>query len=164
MPGKWLDPMLLLLTALTLLVGGVAQLGQKPDWTSLCWAAGSLVMAVILLVEIAKRPFAQAQADRQALVDKLQTSLAHHEHEDEGALYPLLTRSMPGEDPMSAMSHAHREIFRLIHLLARMSRDFRSDPATTPADEIQYQLIRLDTIVQLHFEQEEELFRYLDWR
>lgn len=55
MPGKWLDPLLLLLTALTLLVGGVAQLGQKPDWASICWAAGSLVMAVILLVEIARR-------------------------------------------------------------------------------------------------------------
>ena len=100
----------------------------------------------------------------QELVDKLQTSLVQHEHEDENTLYPLLTRSMPGEDPMAAMSHAHREIFRLIHLLARMSRDFGSDPATTPADEVQYQLIRLDTLVQLHFEQEEELFRYLDWR
>ena len=117
-----------------------------------------------LASDFAKRPLAQAQTDLQALVDTLQTSLAPHEHEDESALYPLLTRSMPGEDPMAAMSHAHREIFRLIHLLARMSHDFRSDPATTPADEVQHQLIRLDTLVQLHFEQEEELFRYLDAR
>ncbi|MNF99563.1 hypothetical protein D3C84_824670 [compost metagenome] len=89
------------------------------------------------------------------LVSKLQTSLAQHEHEDENTLYPLLTLSMPGEDPMSAMSHAHREIFRLIHLLARMSSDFSSDPATASADEIQHQLIRLDTLVRLHFDQDD---------
>ena len=114
--------------------------------------------------DFAQRPLAQAQADLVALVNKLQTSLAQHEHEDEDTLYPLLTRSLPGEDPMSAMSHVHREIFRLIHLLARMSSDFSAAPATEPADEIQHQLIRLDTLVRLHFDQEEELFRYLDWR
>lgn len=114
--------------------------------------------------DFARRPPAQAQSDLVELVNKLQTSLVQHEREDENTLYPLLTRSMPGEDPMSAMSHAHREIFRLIHLLARMSSDFSSDPATAPADEIQHQLIRLDTLVRLHFDQEEELFRYLDWR
>jgi heavy metal translocating P-type ATPase len=114
--------------------------------------------------DFAQRPLAQAQTDLVELVNKLQTSLAQHEHEDENTLYPLLTLSMPGEDPMSAMSHAHREIFRLIHLLARMSSDFSSDPATASADEIQHQLIRLDTLVRLHFDQEEELFRYLDWR
>ena len=65
---------------------------------------------------------------------------------------------------MSTMSHAHREIFGLIHLLARMSSDFSAAPATAPADEIQHQLIRLDTLVRLHFDQEEELFHYLDWR
>ena len=111
-----------------------------------------------------QRPRAQAQVDLLELVDKLQTSLVHHEREDENTLYPLLTRNMPGEDPMAAMSHAHREIFRLVHLLARMCSDFRSEPASISADEIQHLLIRLDTLVQLHFEQEEELFRYLDWR
>jgi hypothetical protein len=45
-----------------------------------------------------------------------------------------------------------------------MSRDFSVAPGTTSADEIQHQLIRLDTLVRLHFDQEEELFRYLDWR
>jgi len=114
--------------------------------------------------DFAQRPLAQAQTDLVALVDKLQTSLAQHEHEDENTLYPVLTRSMPGEDPMSTMSHAHREIFGLIHLLARMSSDFSAAPATAPADEIQHQLIRLDTLVRLHFDQEEELFHYLDWR
>ncbi|MGF6221389.1 heavy metal translocating P-type ATPase [Pseudomonas frederiksbergensis] len=114
--------------------------------------------------DFALRPLEQAQADLAELVDKLQASLALHEREDEKNLYPLLTRSMQGEDPLSALSHAHREIFRLIHVLARMSADFSADPATACADEIQHQLIRLDTLVQLHFDQEEELFRYLDRR
>ncbi|SEE61495.1 heavy metal translocating P-type ATPase [Pseudomonas migulae] len=114
--------------------------------------------------DFARRPPAQARTDLLELVDKLQTSLAHHERDDERLLYPLLTRRLPGEDPMSAMSHAHREIFRLIHLLARMSRDFNADPARANADEIHHQLIRLDTLVRLHFDQEEELFRFLDAR
>ncbi|WLG65590.1 heavy metal translocating P-type ATPase [Pseudomonas brassicacearum] len=114
--------------------------------------------------DFARRPPEQARTDLSELVNHLQTSLAQHEREDEQTLYPLLVRNMTGEDPLSAMSHVHREIFRLIHLLARMSDDFSCAPATATADEIQHQLIRLDTLVQLHFEQEEELFRYLDWR
>lgn len=64
MLGKWLDPALLLLTTLTLLVGGIAQVVGKSDWASICWAAGSLVMALVLLVEIARR-----LARREAGVD-----------------------------------------------------------------------------------------------
>ncbi|AMZ70345.1 MULTISPECIES: heavy metal translocating P-type ATPase [Pseudomonas] len=114
--------------------------------------------------DFAQRPPEQARADLAELVNYLQTSLAQHEREDERTLYPLLMRNLAGEDPLSAMSHVHREIFRLIHLLARMNDDFSCAPATATADEIQHQLIRLDTLVQLHFEQEEELFRYLDGR
>ncbi|WP_248802360.1 heavy metal translocating P-type ATPase [Pseudomonas sp. MWU13-2100] len=114
--------------------------------------------------DFAQRPLEQARSDLLALVEKLQVTLVRHEREDENTLYPLLTRSLRGEDPLSAMSHAHREIFRLIHLLARMSVDFSAAHATACADEIQHQLIRLDTLLRLHFDQEEELFRYLDSR
>jgi cation transport ATPase len=64
MLNKWLDPVLLLLTALTLLAGGVAYVAQKPEWASMCWAAGSLVMSAVLLVEIVRR-----LARREAGVD-----------------------------------------------------------------------------------------------
>ncbi|WP_371919585.1 heavy metal translocating P-type ATPase [Pseudomonas sp. BBP2017] len=106
----------------------------------------------------------QAHADLHKLVDALQTLLVRHERDDERTLYPLLGRSLPGEDPLFAMSHTHREIFRLIQLLVRMSSDFNANPPTVTADNIQHQLIRLDTLVSLHFNQEEELFRYLDRR
>lgn len=62
--GKWLNPLLLLFCVLTLLAGGVAYMAQKPGWASLGWAAGSLVMALVLLVEIAQR-----LARREAGVD-----------------------------------------------------------------------------------------------
>lgn len=55
MLDKWLDPVLLLLTALTLVAGAVAHVAQQPEWASIGWAAGSLVMAGVLLVEILKR-------------------------------------------------------------------------------------------------------------
>lgn len=99
-----------------------------------------------------------------ALVDDLQVLLAEHEHDDERQLYPWLSARLAGEDPLSALSHGHREIFRLIHLLARMRDDLILDPAAVPADDVQALLIRLDTLVRLHFEQEEELFQYLDRR
>ncbi|MDG9423133.1 hypothetical protein OLF92_11660, partial [Streptococcus pneumoniae] len=69
--------------------------------------------------DFARRPLEQAQTDLQELVNTLQASLASHERDDENTLYPLLTLSMPGEDPLSALSYGHREIFRHIHLLAR---------------------------------------------
>ena len=117
-----------------------------------------------LASDFSRRPLKQAQTDLLELVKELQVSLVSHERDDENKLYPLLTRSMQGEDPLLALSHGHREIFRLIHLLARMSSDFSAAQAIVSAEEIQHQLIRLDTLVQLHFDQEEELFRYLDRR
>ena len=35
MLAKWLDPLLLLLTALTLAAGGIAHVAQQPDWASM---------------------------------------------------------------------------------------------------------------------------------
>ncbi len=99
-----------------------------------------------------------------ALVDDLQLLLVEHEHDDERSLYPWLSAQLAGEDPLSALSRGHREIFRLIHLLTRMRDDLLEDPAAIPSDELQTLLIRLDTLVRLHFEQEEELFECLDRR
>ncbi|MNF24289.1 Silver exporting P-type ATPase [compost metagenome] len=109
----------------------------------------------------------EPEAARQALVAlvaDLQVLLAEHEHDDERQLYPWLSAHLAGDDPLSALSRGHREIFRAIHLLARMRDDLLQDPAAVPADEVQILLIRLDTLVRLHFEQEEELFQYLDRR
>lgn len=112
--------------------------------------------------DFASRPAPQARADLGRLVAALHGLLERHERDDEQRLYPLLSRYMGGEDPLSPLSHTHREMFRLIHLLTRMSEDFTQAAAHPSADEIQHQLIRLDTLAKLHFDQEEALYRYLD--
>ncbi|WP_200626045.1 heavy metal translocating P-type ATPase [Pseudomonas sp. LAM2023] len=114
--------------------------------------------------DFSSRPVLQARTDLAALIAALHDVLERHERDDERRLYPLLSRYIGGEDPLAAMSHTHREIFRLIHLLARMSGDFAQAAATPSAEEIQHQLIRLDTLVKLHFEQEDALYRHLDRR
>lgn len=117
-----------------------------------------------LAVTFARLPAEQARATLDALVDDLQSLLREHERDDERRLYPQLSARLAGDDPLAALSYGHREIFRLILLLARMRDDLREDPAAVPPDEVQTLLIRLDTLVRLHFEQEEELYRHLDRR
>lgn len=114
--------------------------------------------------EFARLPEDAAREALNTLVDDLQRLLAEHERDDERKLYPLLSARLAGEDPLSALSYGHREIFRLILLLARMRDDLQQDPAAVPLDEVQMLLVRLDTLVRLHFEQEEELYQYLDRR
>ncbi|MEG9623905.1 heavy metal translocating P-type ATPase [Pseudomonas guariconensis] len=114
--------------------------------------------------DFSSRPLDKAQADLRNLVAALHNLLERHERDDERRLYPLLSRFMPGEDPLSTMSHTHREIFRLIHLLSRMSEDFSQATRAPSAEEIQHQLVRLDTLAKLHFDQEDALYRSLDRR
>lgn len=105
-----------------------------------------------------------ARASLNGLVDELQKQLAEHEREDERTLYPMLSAQLVGDDPLSALSYGHREIFRLILLLTRVRDDLFQEPPAVSLTEVQTLLIRLDTLVQLHFDQEEELYRYLDRR
>lgn len=105
-----------------------------------------------------------ARTSLSELVNDLQKQLAEHERDDERTLYPMLTSRLAGGDPLSALSYGHREIFRLILLLTRVRDDLSQEQLAVPLDEVQVLLIRLDTLVQLHFDQEEELYRYLDRR
>ncbi|WP_371234692.1 heavy metal translocating P-type ATPase [Pseudomonas sp. QE6] len=105
-----------------------------------------------------------ARASLDMLVDELQKQLAEHEREDERTLYPMLSAKLAGDDPLSALSYGHREIFRLILLLTRVRDDLFQEPLAVSLEEVQTLLIRLDTLVQLHFDQEEELYRFLDRR
>ncbi|WP_339079335.1 heavy metal translocating P-type ATPase [Pseudomonas sp. TMP9] len=106
----------------------------------------------------------QAQNKLQRLLTRLETQLIPHEQADENELYPLLARHLKGEDPMSALSHTHREIFRLVKLLGRMNSDFSANSAALSQDEIGQTLLRLDTVLGLHFQLEDELFHNLDVR
>lgn len=112
----------------------------------------------------AQLPPQEASATLSDLVDDLQRLLAEHERNDERTLYPKLASRLVGEEPLLPLSYGHREIFRLLLLLGRMRDDLRRDPGSLPLEEVQTLLIRLDTLVRLHFDQEEELYRCLDQR
>ena len=105
-----------------------------------------------------------ARVELAALVELLQRQLLPHEQADQDELYPQLAGRLHGDDPLAAMSHTHREIFRLIHLLGRMSADLAEGAVDLPLAEIQRALLRLDTVLRLHFAQEEELYHNLDRR
>lgn len=105
------------------------------------------------------------RSELAGLVELLNRELIPHEQADEGELYPKLAEHLHGEDPLAALSHTHREIFRLTRLLTRMSEDIPLDDSVAPSMvEIQRVLQRLDTVLSLHFSQEEELYHNLDSR
>jgi heavy metal translocating P-type ATPase len=106
----------------------------------------------------------QLRGELQRLLAPLQERLIPHEQHDEHTLYPLLARQLKGDDPLSAMSHTHREIFRLVSILSRMNTDLALSDTSVTADEIQQQLMRLDTVLSLHFANENELYHNLDTR
>ena len=106
----------------------------------------------------------QARVELAGLIDALDQQLLPHEQNDENSLYPRLAQDLPGNDPLAALSHTHREIFRLIRLLARMSSDVSTDASGSLLTEIQRILLRLDTLLSLHFAQEDELYHSLDSR
>lgn len=107
---------------------------------------------------------AAARKELAGLVELLERQLLPHEQADQDELYPQLAGRLHGDDPLAAMSHTHREIFRLIRLLGRMSADLAAGAADLPLAEIQRALLRLDTVLQLHFAQEDELYHNLDSR
>lgn len=100
------------------------------------------------------------------LITQLQQHLLPHEQQDEAKLYPKLAKKLGGDDPLAALSQSHREIFRLIRQLERITADAISLPATSAPTmhEIHRVLHRLDVVLDLHFTQENELFRNFDVR
>ena len=117
-----------------------------------------------LAIQLPKFTREQAKEKLQHLLVLIETTLLPHEHADEDTLYPMLAKHLKGEDPMSAMSHTHREIFRLVKLLSRMCSDFSVNSEVLSLEEIQLLLVRLDTLLELHFGQENELYHILDIR
>jgi heavy metal translocating P-type ATPase len=103
-----------------------------------------------------------AQRELTELLAMLDRDLLPHEHADEADLYPQLASQLHGEDPLAAMSHTHREIFRLVQRLKRLHA--AADETTSGMEQVQHLLLQLDTVVRLHLEQEEELYYNLDRR
>lgn len=82
-----------------------------------------------------------------------------HETADENEVYPLMAEILPGDDPMATMSRTHREIFHLADILGRQLDDLPPDgPDSADIKDVRRTLYGLHAILQLHFDQEEELY------
>lgn len=83
--------------------------------------------------------------------------------EGSGAVYVAVDgRLIGGEDPMATMSHTHREIYKAVQGLERLAAALEApDLASSALPELQRALYALDTILRLHFAQEEELYHNL---
>ncbi|RQR86719.1 MULTISPECIES: heavy metal translocating P-type ATPase [unclassified Burkholderia] len=93
------------------------------------------------------------------LIDSLDERLLPHERADDRDVYARLAPLLGGEDPLAAMSGAHREIFRMVRSLRQMVADLPGDAGNaTQVQAIQRLLYGLEAIVRLHCAQEEELF------
>lgn len=93
---------------------------------------------------------------------RLQTQLLPHEQSDDREIYPAIAELLGGDDPLVALSHTHREIFRLQQLYA----DTLSRLQTQPEDgavlrDLQRLLHALEAVLRLHFAQEEEIYQSL---
>lgn len=88
--------------------------------------------------------------------------LLPHESDDEASLYPQLAHLIGGEDPMAAMSSTHREILRLGRVVERFADPTAHEWENAAARlELRRTLYALDSILRLHFAQEEEIYHGL---
>ncbi|WP_308367373.1 MULTISPECIES: heavy metal translocating P-type ATPase [unclassified Microbulbifer] len=102
---------------------------------------------------------ANFQAELTSVAEMIREELLPHEHEDEEQLYPMLAGMVRGFDPMAAMSHTHREIFRLARRYDQLTAELAGDrPGDFQLQELRRLLFSLVAILRLHFAQEEELY------
>jgi heavy metal translocating P-type ATPase len=92
----------------------------------------------------------------------VQEQVVRHERDDEGNVYPQLSRILKENHSLSAMSRAHREILHLARLLARVTDDL-------PTEKVDRYLIRdaqriieaIETLVRMHTAQEDDIYEAL---
>jgi len=111
--------------------------------------------------DFAHLPPELARDQLRSLVGLLNEQLLPHEQDDENRLYPMLLAYLRGDDPLAALSHTHREIFRLAKVLEHLNAELSAHPATSDLEQIHTTLIRLDTLLALHLTQENALYRSL---
>lgn len=105
-------------------------------------------------------PEKSIRQELNVIAESLRANLLPHETEDEQRLYPQLSKLLAGDDPMSAMSRSHREIFHLARLYIRIVQDLPAENIPEfELNELRRLLFSLSAILRLHFTQEEEIFQ-----
>ncbi|MFF9406566.1 heavy metal translocating P-type ATPase [Streptomyces anandii] len=84
--------------------------------------------------------------------------LLPHEYAEEHELYPALAPTLGGPEATATMSRAHTEIERLSRRIGTHLRLARADGGLSPGqlDDLRSCLYGLNTVLRLHFAQEEE--------
>lgn len=82
-----------------------------------------------------------------------------HEREDEGSIYPRVSRFLNDDHGLNAMSRAHREILHQARLLGRLSEGLRPNEAEPYLIRDAQRIIEsLESLVHLHNVQEEDIY------
>ena len=89
----------------------------------------------------------------------VQGQVVKHERDDEGSVYPELSKVLADLHGLSAMSRAHREIQHLARLLSRVVADL-------PSEKTDHYLVReaqrlieaIETLVRIHAAQEDDIY------
>jgi heavy metal translocating P-type ATPase len=89
----------------------------------------------------------------------VQGQVVEHERDDEGNVYPKLSKYLADSPGLSAMSRAHREILHLARLLARIVEDRSADKVDQYwVREAQRVIESIEALVSVHTAQEEDLY------
>jgi heavy metal translocating P-type ATPase len=100
------------------------------------------------------------QLEELARLDAMLTQqLLPHEKMEEQHVYPAMAQVLGGEDPLAALSRSHQEIFKLSRKLAMQIAALPRPASQLEILELQRTLYSLDTVLQLHFVQEDELYQ-----
>ncbi|MDG6777266.1 heavy metal translocating P-type ATPase [Thiomicrorhabdus sp. zzn3] len=101
-------------------------------------------------------------AELSALAELLKQKLIPHEQEDERQLHPRLAQQMSGSDPMAMLSRTHQEILYLCRgYLNQLAAIESGVPDNTQRQSLARTLYSLGAILELHFAQENELYKLL---
>ena len=89
----------------------------------------------------------------------LVNEIVPHDEAEDASVYPVVAKLIGGDDPTATMSRAHLEIAHLVNVFGRTKDDLSSTgPDSEETGELRRILYSLDSILRLHFAQEEESY------
>jgi iron-sulfur cluster repair protein YtfE (RIC family) len=97
-------------------------------------------------------------SELRATVAFLDAGLIPHALAEDQFLYPAVAELMGTEDATATMSRDHLEIARLAEQLRHLSLRFRQQPTRRLRRDLRRVLYRLEVIVGLHLDKEEEIY------
>jgi heavy metal translocating P-type ATPase len=104
-------------------------------------------------------PPAEARRELAGLHRFLAGEVMPHEQAEDATVYPAVAKLIGGEDPTAVMSRAHLEISHLVTVLGRYLEDMvEGGPTADEIREIRPVLYGLDSVLRLHFAQEDESY------